>query len=181
MVGSFRQRFVGYWGKMSQVMLLRGSLGHYQKWARRGCVGEVLECIPSYSWNTDPSFFLPIWVAGNCWCLCVILEEGPSLPISSAACELLSVSVQVMFCTAVGDSVWDKLPPQFHLLIFFKNYPCADLPTRLWTGRALASKENENNPSGKWSSTQYEVMERSSWEFGSPCHQPFYFSAERKY
>ena len=65
----------------------------------------------------------------------MILEEGPSLPVPSAAGELLSVSVQIMFCTAVGDSVWDKLPPQFHLLIFFKNYPCADLPTRLWMGR----------------------------------------------
>ena len=77
-------------------------------------------------------FLLAIWVAGDRWDLCVILEEGPSRPRSSAACELLSVSVQVTFCTAVGDTVWDKLPPQLHLLLCFENYPCADLDCGQW-------------------------------------------------
>lgn len=86
MLGSFRRCLWGYWGQMSQVMLLGSRL------ARRGCVGEVLEYIPSYNWNTDPSFLLTIWVAGDCWPLCVILGEGP-VPACLCCCLWITVCV----------------------------------------------------------------------------------------
>lgn len=136
-------------------------------------MGEALEYIPSYNWNTHPSFLLAIWVAGDCCRLCLILEAGASLPNSNAACELLSVLVQITFCTAVGGIVWDKLLPQLSLLIFFENYPCTDLPTGLLKGRALSSKENDGNPSGKCSPIEYEIIEKSSWEFEIPCSNFF--------
>lgn len=71
----------------------------------------------------------------------MISEACPSLPISTAACELLSVSLQITFYTAVGGTVQNTLPPQLSLLILFENYSCADLPTALVKKRALASEE----------------------------------------
>lgn len=112
---------------------------------------------------------------------CVRFQRAPSLPISGAACELYSVLVKITLCPAVGSIVWDTFPSQLSLLIFFKNYLCADLFPGLLKGRALVSKDSDRNPSGKCSPTQYEMIERYSWGIWDLLLQPFYFSAKRKY
>lgn len=85
----------------------------------------------------------------SCWRLLPLVHDlrGRSIPAYlSSACELLSVLVQITFVTAMGFTLQNKFPTQLSLLIFFENYPCADLPTGLLKGEGKATKENDWKP-----------------------------------
>lgn len=106
----------------------------------------------------------------SCWRLLPLVHdfrEGahPCLSLDPPV-NTLPVLVQITFCTAVGGTVWDKPPPQLSLLVFLRTILVQIYPVVCWREGHWPL---DRNPSGKCSSTQYEIIERSSWEFEISC------------